>query len=228
MLFRFYYRRAVTPLAVNVDLFKPQDAAAIAKARQMLGISGPYILFLATRDMRKNIAALLRAFADIRQDFPHTLVIAGKQALRHDKSEELAIKLGLQARVKWLDFVPFEHVPALYSGADLFVWPSVYEGWGMPVLEAMACGVPVIVSDGGALPEVAGQAAEIVPFSTDDLVDRFSDKQFIHLLTERMRAVLSDLAKQQAMREAGMRQAHSFSWDTVATSTWEVYKKFAL
>lgn len=218
----------VTPLAVDTDFFTPQPAAKVDAVLAQLGISKPYILCLATRDMRKNIASLIKAFASVADEFPHTLIIAGKQALRHDKSDKLVTAMDLTSRIKFLDFVPLEHLPSLYSGAELFVWPSIYEGWGVPVLEAMACGVPAIVSNGGALPEVAGQAAETVAFSTDDLIDRLSDKVFQAQLVERMRLVLSSKDKQAAMRASGLTHVHSFSWDRAAQATWDVYKKIAV
>jgi len=217
----------VTPLAVNTSLFTPQSPAQVATALQALQIITPYILCVATRDMRKNISGLLRAFAMIAKDVPHDLIIAGKKALRRDHSEDLLRQLGLQERVKFLEFVPFEHLPALYSGADLFVWPSIYEGWGFPVLEAMACGTPVLVSNGGALPEVVGDAGETVKFSTDDLPDRLSDKLFERALADHMALILHDKHKQALMKQKGLAHVQTFSWARVAAATWEVYKAVA-
>ena len=127
----------------------------------------------------------------------------------------------------WLKFVPDEDLPALYAGADLFVWPSAYEGWGLPPMEAMASGVPVIVSNGGALPEVVGSAGEIVPFSEEKLPERMWDMPFEEALAARMLAVLEDEKKRRAMIQLGSERVKQFSWRSVAEKTFEVYKKVA-
>lgn len=207
---------AVTPLAVDLQRFQPRAG----KTPEALN---PYILFVGTRDMRKNIPLLIRAFARIAEDIPHQLVIAGRSALGRDDDKRQA--QGLGSRVRWLDFVPEQELPALYAGADLFVWPSVYEGWGLPPMEAMASGVPVIVSDGGALPEVVGDTGEVVQFTTASLHERLHDEAFEAALAERMRAVLSDTDKQVRMREAGLARVQQFSWRRVAEQTLEVYRK---
>mgnify|MGYP001576366425 FL=1 len=193
----------------------------------------PYILFVGTRDMRKNVPLLIRAFARICEDLPHQLVIAGRTALKSAATEEeeedrkQARELGLQERIMWLNFVPDEDLPVLHAGADLFVWPSAYEGWGLPPMEAMASGVPVIVSNGGALPEVVGSAGEIVPFSKQKLRERTWDMPFEEVLASRMLAVLEDENKRRTMRQLGIEQVKQFSWRSVAEKTLQVYKKVA-
>lgn len=220
----------VTPLAADTKRYRP-DISADEKMRvkAKLRLKGPYILFVATRDERKNVGSLLRAFATIAAHIPHDLVIAGKPALKNDNSEQVATHFNrtIREKIHFLDFVDYNDLPALYAGADLFVWPSVYEGWGFPPQEAMAAGVPVIVSDGGPLPEVVGQAGEIVKFTTEDLAERTRDQRFITALSERMGEVLHDAPKRAQMRAAGLVQAQKFSWDDVARTTLEVYKKVA-
>src|SRR3989344_2961278 len=127
----------VTKPAVDLAHFQPA------------GLSGRErtILFVGTRDRRKNIGALLRAFARIAGEIPHRVTIAGKAALKRDGAEAEARRLSIADRVTFLEFVPYDNLPALYRSAELFVWPSAYEGWGFPPQEAMACGTPVIVSD---------------------------------------------------------------------------------
>lgn len=206
----------VTPEAVDLTRFRPNSEP---------GSETRYILFVGTRDVRKNVPLLIRAFARIAEDIPHQLVIGGRQALKLNQDLQQAQELGLEKRVTWVDFVPDEDLPALYAGADLFVWPSAYEGWGLPPMEAMASGVPVIVSNGGALPEVVGSAGEIVSFSVRKIRERMWDRPFEEELAERMLAVLEDEKKRRVMREMGLDRVKQFSWRSVAEKTLDVYKQ---
>jgi glycosyltransferase involved in cell wall biosynthesis len=205
----------VTPLAVNASHFYPRPKSNTAK---------PYILFVGTRDQRKNISSLIRSFAALSKEIPHQLVIAGKSAHKNDESKQIVQELSIQNRVEFREYIPYEDLPQLYSDADLFVWPSVYEGWGFPPQEAMACGTPVIVSDGGSLPEVVGDAGIVVPFSTSNLHMRMNDTSFIELLTARMREVLGDTALAEKLRSRGLLQSKKFSWQGVAEKTRDVYR----
>lgn len=208
----------VTPEAVDVARFRPATTPK----------ESSYILFVGTRDMRKNVPLLIRAFARIAEEIPHQLVVAGRQALKLNDDRKQAQELGLEKRVTWLDFVRDEDLPALYAGADLFVWPSAYEGFGLPPMEAMASGVPVIVSNGGALPEVVRSAGEIVLFSVEKLRDRTWDMPFEEALAERMLAVLEDANKRRTMIALGLERVKQFSWRSVAEKTLEVYKRVAI
>lgn len=210
----------VTPEAVDLEKLKSQNAKVKTEEK-------PYILFVGTRDIRKNVPLLIRAFARIAEDIPHQLVIAGRPALKRSDDRKQAQELGLEKRVTWLDFVPDEDLPILYAGADLFVWPSVYEGFGLPPMEAMASGVPVIVSNGGALPEVVGSAGEIVAFSEQNINQRILDEPFEEALAARMLAVLEDEKKRAAMRQLGLERVKQFSWRSVAEQTLEVYRRVA-
>lgn len=220
----------VTPLAADTKRYRPDiSAAEKMRVKAKLSLRGPYILFVATRDERKNVGSLIRAFVKIASHIPQDLVIAGKPALKQDASVQVARHLPeeVRKRIRFLDFVDYADLPALYAGADLFVWPSVYEGWGFPPQEAMASGVPVVVSNGGPLPEVVGQAGEIVPFTAERLADRTHDQGFIAALSEKMGSVLHDAPRRAQMRAAGLAQAKKFTWDDVARKTLEVYKKVA-
>ncbi|MBI3255372.1 MAG: glycosyltransferase family 4 protein [Candidatus Andersenbacteria bacterium] len=220
----------VTPLAADTARYRPDiGPEEKIQVKAKLRLKGPYILCLTTRDERKNVGSLIRAFAKVAPYISHDLVIAGKPALKHDASTVIAARLApaVRDRVRFLDFVDYNDLPALYAGADLFVWPSVYEGWGFPPQEAMASGVPVIVSDGGSLPEVVGEAGEIVKFTTDDLAGRTHDDDFIAALAKNIGVVLHDAPKRARMRAAGLAQAKKFTWDDVARKTLEVYKKVA-
>jgi len=185
------------------------------------------ILFVGTLEPRKNIGALLKAFARIHQQIPHRLIIAGKAYKGAGEWLTLAQKLKIDDKVSWRGFVSEGELRGLYSQADLFVWPSVYEGWGFPPQEAMAHGVPVIVSNGGALPEVVGDGGEIVNFYKDRLSDRLLDVLFVDDLSSRILAVLQDKKRQAEMAEKGRKRAILNSWDGVVEKTIDVYKKVA-
>ncbi len=221
----------VTTLATDTTRFKPDiSPSELSRVQQKLHLHPPYILFIATRDQRKNVGSLLTAFAQIAKDIPHQLIIAGKPALKNDEAEEKVRSFDrlVKDRIRFLEFIENEDLAALYAGADLFVWPSVYEGWGFPVQEAMASGVPVIVSNGGALPEVVGQAGEVVKFSTDNVRGRTQDDAFVSMLAQRIATIATDTKRKLAMRQAGLIQAKSFSWTNVAQKTLAVYEKVAL
>jgi glycosyltransferase involved in cell wall biosynthesis len=215
----------VTPLAIDLDFFRPQSKEEIQVFRQKYQLEKPYILFTGTRDGRKNITGLLRAFAAIAKDIPHQLVISGGKALKQDDAVTVAAELKLGERIRFLDFIPQDDLPLLYSGANLFVYPSVYEGWGLPPQEAMACGTPVIVSNGGALPEVVGEAGRIVKFTTDDVAQRLQDREFEQKLAQNIREVLTNTATCDVLRAQGLARVRQFSWEKVAQTTLGVYIK---
>lgn len=207
----------VIPLAVDTGHFKPTDEL-------LPGMPDKYILFVGRWDMRKNIPALIQAFDRISHDIPHNLVIAGRRADKTQDLNGLVKKLNLTQRVLFLEDVPFEDLPALYAGADVFVYPSVIEGWGFPPQEAMACGTPVIVSNADPLCEVVGDAGRVVPYATDDLSERFRDQQFVDDLAAALSEVLSSSEVRDSMTELGLRRTRNSSWTEVAKQTLEVYR----
>lgn len=218
----------VTPLAIDHDHFKPVDDEAVLKTtRQKYQLSDHYLLFIGTIEPRKNIPLLGRMFRRIMAHIPHQLVIAGKKGLKHGPVLRQLEAFGLPSnRLRLLNFVPYADLPALYSGADAFIWPSVYEGWGLPPQEAMACGTPVIVSDGGALPEVVGSVGKIIPFTTADLDERQHDEGFEWRLAEMTTEVLGwSEPERQQYRQAASRHVRQFSWSRVADTTADVYHK---
>ena len=202
-------RITVTPLAVDTNHFHPSTPA---------GRSGqdPYILFVGTRDARKNISSLIRAFARIAKDIPHKLVIVGKPAKKQDDSLQIARESGLSDRIDFREDVSYAQLPDLYRNADIFVWPSIYEGWGFPPQEAMACGTPVIVSDGGPLPEVVGDAGVIVELQGDGFIER---------LSQEILSLIGDDSRKQELIQRGLQRVAQYSWKSVAEKTWEVYSK---
>jgi glycosyltransferase involved in cell wall biosynthesis len=199
-------RVAVVPLAADAR-FRPVDGSAVLTR---LGLDRPYLLYVGTLEPRKGIESLLDAFAQL-VDVDVRLVIAGKRGWMFEALDAKVASLGLTSRVTFTGFVPDEDLPALISGALAFVYPSVYEGFGLPVLEAMQCGTPVISSDVSSLPEVAGDAALLV--TPGD----------VHGLARAMRQVLSELGLREELRGRGFAQAAKFSWRRTAALTAEAY-----
>ncbi len=181
-----------------------------------LGLPTPYLLFVSTLEPRKNIEGLLRAFARIKQEIPHTLVLAGAPGWNMGDLGARIQSLGLESRVRRMGYVADRaDLPALYAAADAFVFPSFYEGFGLPVLEAMTCGCPVIVSNRASLPEVAGDAA------------RYVDPDSMEDIAQAIREVAQGPELRASMRERGLAQARKFSWKACAEATLDVYRRVA-
>jgi glycosyltransferase involved in cell wall biosynthesis len=192
--------------------FRPADEEAKNRVRATYGIAGPFILFVGTLKPHKNLATLLSAMAAVRKEkgIRHTLVIAGRA---DDKHPEILGQVGAYSFARHIGEVSDEDLPALYSAAAAFVLPSLCEGFGLPVLEAMACGTPVIVSDASSLPEVAGSAAK----SFDPLR--------VDALAEVLYTVLENHNLRVKMSVEGLDRARLFSWDAAAAQTLRVYEK---
>lgn len=194
-------------------IFTPVDRdAATRRVHETLRIESPYLLFVSTIEARKNVTGLLDAFA--RADIPHTLVIAGAPGWGADAVMRRVEMLGLSKRVLFTGYIPDRSLfPALYSAADVFVFPSLHEGFGLAVLEAMACGCPVIVSNTSSLPEVGGDAPVYVePLDVDALASA-------------MERVVDNRGLRDAMREKGLARAREFSWRNCAKETLECYRR---
>ena len=170
----------------------------------------PYLLYIGTVQPRKNYQRLIQAFAQIEPDY--TLVIAGNRGWTFDSILAEVQKLGLEQRVFFPNFVAEADLPALYSAASLFVYPSLYEGFGLPALEALACGAPVVASNRSALPEVVGQAGLLV------------DPLDVTAIAMAMSRVLADEALRQELGRAGRIQAAKFSWTDMATKLLNLYQ----
>lgn len=200
--------------AVEDDFIPMDRASAAVLLKRHYGVSGPFLLFVSTLEPRKNVEGLVRAFAKVAHDIPHNLVLVGASGWRIEGLEHAFRESGLGDRVQRVGYViAREHLPAFYSAADAFVFPSFYEGFGLPVLEAMVCGCPVITSNRSSLPEVAGGAAEYVdPDNTDEIA-------------EAIRRVVVDESLAASMRERGRAQASRFSWQDCARRTQEVYRR---
>ena len=195
--------------------FCPADPQAVAEFRRRKGLPDRFILFLGTLEPRKNVVRLLDAYAAWRRVSrePVSLVVAGGKGWFYETIFARAAELGLGDAVIFPGFVPGDELPWWYRAAELFVYPSLFEGFGLPPLEAMACGTPTITSNVSSLPEVAGSAALLV------------DPEDTAGLTDAIARVLSDPALAAELRAAGPRQAARFPWSRTAAETAQVYRQ---
>ncbi len=193
----------------------PATPGQVKALSHRLGLPETFFLFLGALEPRKNVATLVRALAALYAAGDHRagLVIAGAEGWRNDDVFGEVKRLGLERDVRFTGYVPDEDLPALYGAATAFVYPSLFEGFGLPPLEAMACGTPVICSNTSSLPEVVGDAAITVdPLATSDLADA-------------LRAVLDDADLRARLTHAGLQRAALFSWERTARETLEVYRE---
>jgi glycosyltransferase involved in cell wall biosynthesis len=203
---------SVVWLAANPRFRSHPDAPSVLGR---LGLPPRYLLFVGTFEPRKNVAGLLRAYrglADRDADAP-PLVLCGRRGWLFDETIGQIDKLGLRERVIFLEAPGDEDLAAIYNGASALVLPSYYEGFGLPVLEAMACATPVIISDRGSLPEIAGDAALVV--NPDD----------VEALTGAIARVLSDEDFRADLKRKGLARAAEFSWERCARETLAVYHR---
>ncbi len=210
-------RVLVTPAAAAGHFAPVTDALELARVRRNYGIEDEYILSVGSIQPRKNLARLISAYASLRRLRPQAklpqLVLVGKKAWLFDETLRAAAEHGLTSVIIFTGYVPEADLPALYSGARCFIYPSYFEGFGLPVLEAMQCGTPVIAGNRTSLPEVVGDAGL--------LVDPF-DEQALALA---MAGVIenSDLAAELCFK--GLKRARDFSWRKTAQMTLDVYEQ---
>lgn len=201
----------VTPLGVDPRFRRP-PGEAIARFRHENELTRPFILSVGTREPRKNLPALVRAFARIRNEIPHDLVHVGGAGWNNAELDEVVLTSNVGERLRFVDYQPNEDLPLWYAAADCFVMPSLYEGFGLPLLEALACGTPSIAANRSSLPEVAGDAAWFCEPDVESLADA-------------LRTVLHDGELRQRLHLAGPERARTFSWDRTATLTVASYRK---
>jgi glycosyltransferase involved in cell wall biosynthesis len=192
-------------------IFRPLPAGQVADFRKRRGLPERFVLFVGTLEPRKNVVRLIEAYARLPRNCPPLLLVGGKGWL-YDEIFTRVGELDLTDKVQFVGYVSGEELPWWYNAADLFVYPSVYEGFGLPPLEAMACAVPVISSSVSSLPEVVGEAGLLV------------DPDDVQALAEAMGQVLADSHLRETMRAAGLAQASRFSWQEAARSTVETYR----
>ena len=206
MLFRSHLgisegRIRVTPLAASPE-FRPVETRA----------TEPYFLYVGNLEPRKNLERLIEAFARMPQK-EHRLVIVGNRWYHGGAAEQKARALGLNGRVKFLGYVPREDLPGLFSGATALVYPSLLEGFGLPIVEAMACGAPVITSNNSSMKEVAKDAAVLV------------DPRNVREMTDALVRVAEDEGLRKELSRRGLLRAKEFSWERTAELTREVYRE---
>ena len=182
--------------------------------RKSSGSSRPYILFVGTVQPRKNLVRLIQAFSSLQvQGQALNLVIAGKFGWMYDEILSAPKKFGVEKSVKFLRYVDDQKLAQLYQSALFFILPSLCEGFGLPVLEAMAYGCPVIAAKAGALPEVVGKAGLLVnPKKTGEI-------------TKAMKLMIENQELREALREKGYQRVKQFSWQKTARETVKIFKR---
>ena len=200
--------------------YQPLDQADVELVLDRLRVERPYLLFVGTVEPKKNVLNLLRAYAAFRglnrsNGRLPALVMAGRKGWMYGEALGLVNELGISEHVQFLGFVSRSDLVALYGGALALVYPSLYEGFGLPVLEAMACGAPVLTSNASSLPEVAGDAA-LCASPTD-----------VDALTEALNRVWSSAELRSELRRKGFARAKQFTWAKTAEMTLAVYERLA-
>jgi len=195
-------------------MFSPRAPDEQDRVLAELGISRPFVLSVGTIEPRKNIPFLVQVFERLG-DFDGTLVIAGMPGWKCERIFDAMGKSSRADRIRYLRYVPDAALPGLYSAAAVFAITSVYEGFGFPPLEAMACGTPVVSSSGGSLPEVLGDGAVVLPSFDADL------------WAGRITALLRDPARRAKWAEAGRRRAARYTWRATAEATLRIYRELA-
>jgi len=219
----------IIPPGVDLSVYRPPDSAGFDAAHQIsgagskadiaekYGLPEKYLLYLGTIEPRKNIPAIIRAFHQFSQKDRegYKLVVAGKKGWMFGEVFELVKNLKLEEKVIFPGYVAEGDKPLLYAGAEVFLFPSLYEGFGMPPLEAMACGVPVITSNTSSLPEVVGDAG----IQTDPMD--------VDAICSAVRDLTSDPGFRKTMAEKGLQRAKTFTWGDSVKKLLEVYEKLA-
>ncbi len=196
------------------DRFRKEEHEAVERFRQSHGLPARFVLYLGTLEPRKNVPGLIRAYARARKmGVTEPLVLAGGRGWGDLGLEQLIDELGIASMVRREGFASMEDQPLWYNAATLFAYPSLYEGFGLPVLEAMACGTPVVASNRSSLPEVLGDTGMLCDPDDDDALG-----QAIYML-------LHDDDLRTDLSERGRIRAKSFTWDAAATATMETYRK---
>jgi glycosyltransferase involved in cell wall biosynthesis len=201
--------------AANDRYHRIEDSGALQSVREKYGLDKPYILFVGNANPRKNLVRLIRAFdlAKDAGDFPYQLILAGEYGWKFDREAAMA---GVRhaGDIRFLDFVANEDIPQLYSAASLFAFPTLYEGFGIPIIEAQRCGVPVLTSGTSSMPEVGGQdgASYVDPESVEDIC-------------RGMRQVLLDQAFARRLVARGYENAARFDWTESAKQLNRIVEK---
>ena len=207
----------MTVIYEGVDAeFQPATPAQVAAIRARYSPDRPYLLMLGTLEPRKNHRLALTALAQLKaQGYPHRLIIGGGKGWLFEPISQLVESMGLTNDLLFAGYVPAADLPGLYSGADALLLPSQYEGFGLPLLEAMACGAPVVSSNASSLPELAGDAALLI------------DPDDAEGFTAAIRQLIDQPNLASILRQRGLLQARKFTWQAAARQTAELYTKIA-
>ena len=195
-------------------VFRPLSDREKMKATLLRhGVSFPYLLFVGSLEPVKNVCGLLRAYERICRQIPHHLLLVGVRGWRHEEILTLRAELGLEEKVHWIGYIPSEELVFFYNMADIFIYPSFYEGFGIPILEAFQCGTPVITSNTSAMAEVASDAASLIdPYDVENI-----SKAMLELIRNReLRETLS---------KKGLERAGQFSWRKAASEMLTLFKE---
>lgn len=194
--------------------FRPLPPQSVATIRAHHSLPERYILYVGTLEPRKNLERLVEAFAQlVKAGHPHDLVLAGQRGWKEASLFETIERLGIKHRVRVLNQLPIEALVALYNGAEVLAFPSLYEGFGLPVIEAMACGTPVLTSRRGSLAEIAGEAAHFVEPTDVDSIQQGLQK------------LVTDREYRHHLQTAGLIRASHFAWEKAAMETRQVYER---
>jgi glycosyltransferase involved in cell wall biosynthesis len=208
-------RIKVTHLASD-SIFKPIDKTEAKRfLAENYGINDDFILYLGGFSPRKNVKSILLAFSRIYKNLSkdYKVVIIGPSKDEHAFLIKFCESLNISEKVHFTGYVPNEHLPWFYNGSSVFVYPSLYEGFGLPPLEAMSCRVPVITSNVSSIPEVVGDAAVLInPFDTEEFKDA-------------LEKVLENSELSQSLAEKGYARSKEFAWDITAAKTLNVYEE---
>ncbi len=205
--------RVIYP-AVGPQFCRITEPARLETIRRGYNLPDQFVLYVGTLEPRKNLPIFLKAFQQAQAELPDfKLVIAGKKGWLYGDIFATVHSLGLTDRVIFTDFVSDEDLPALYTLAKLFVYPSLYEGFGLPVLEAMACGAPVLCSNTSSLPEVAGEAAILI------------NPNDVRGWAQAMAQVIKNETLRDDLIQRGFRQAARFTWEATARQTRQLYRE---
>ncbi len=204
----------VTYLGVDPVFRKVQDERLLGDFRRKRDVPDRFLFYVGTLEPRKNVERLVEAYAQMKKvvGIPHKLVLGGAKGWLYDRIFARVQELGLQEYVMFTSYIPYDELPLWYNCADIFIYPSLYEGFGLPPLEAMACGTPVITSSASSLPEVVGEAAITV------------DPYDVNALAGAMAKVLTDPALREQLAAQGPLRAARFSWQATAAQTLQAYR----
>ena len=184
------------------DIFRPIDKEVCREVLQRYGIKGKYILHISNGSIVKNLDGIIRAFDKVRSRVNCKLVIVGNIKRKVECKDTI-----------YVGYIPYEYLPYFYSGAEIFIFPSFHEGFGLPIVEAMACGTPVITSNVYATKEVAGDAALLVnPYNVDEIA-------------EAIYKILTDEVCREELIRKGIKRAKFFSWEKCARGYADIYRE---